>query len=206
MFRGVLQPSGGLSMRHIKGNQSASLSWKLRNKIRLSYIKGAFYNMAARKFSAWTSIPTMIAELRAVHIDGKTGVRTDYGVLGRKQITTAFVTFLVDELQVETSEWGDFKFHDSGVGVTGENATDTDIETTDGEARVTGSQTEGASANIYRSVGTITYTSGLAITEHGLFSQATGATLMDRTVFGAINVVSTDQIEFTYEATFPAGS
>ncbi len=206
MFRGLLQPNGSLTTRHIKGNQYAPLSWKLRNKTRRNYITGTFYNTLARKFTKFTGIPTIIAELRAVHIDGQTGVRTDYGVIGRKQITNAFVEFLVDQLAVETSVFGDFKHHDSGVGITGENATDVDIETTDGESRVVGTQAEGASANIYQSVGTITYTSGLAITEHGLFNASTGVTLMDRTVFAAINVVSTDQIEFTYEATFPAGS
>ena len=206
MYRGLLQPSGSLATRHIKGNQSAPLSWHIRNRTRLGYITGRINNALARKFSSLTGIPTMIAELSAVHIDGATGVRTDYGVVGYKVVTDAFVAFLVDELQVETSVWGDFKFHDSGVGTTAENATDTDIETTDGEARVVGTQTEGASANIYRSVGTITYTSTLAIREHGLFSIVTGGTLMDRTLFAIINVVNTDQIEFTYEITFPAGS
>ena len=206
MYRGLLQPSGSLTTRHIKGNQSAPLSWHIQNRVRRSYIMGRINNALARKFSSLTGIPTMTAKLSAVHIDGATGVRTDYGVVGYKQVTDAFVAFLVDELQVETSVWGDFKHHDSGVGVTAENATDVDIETTDGESRVVGSQTEGASANIYRSVGTITYTTTKAITEHGLFNAATGVTLMDRTLFTVINVVSTDQIEFTYEITFPAGS
>jgi hypothetical protein len=112
---------------------------------------------------------------------------------------------MVDELQAETSVWGDFKFHDSGVGTTAEDAGDTDIETTDGESRSTGTQAEGASANIYQSVGTIAYTTTKAITEHGLFSIAAGGTLMDRTVFSAINVVNGDSIQFTYELTVSAG-
>jgi len=81
----------------------------------------------------------------------------------------------------------------------------TAIETTDGEARVTGTQTESA-ANAYRSVGTITYTTTKAITEHGLFNDLTAGTLMDRTVFAAINVVNTNAIEFTYTITITAGS
>ena len=116
-------------------------------------------------------------------------------------ITTAFVNYMVDELQAETTAWGDFKFHDSGVGVTSAAVGDTDIETTDGEARVTGTQIEGATPEIYKSVGTITYTSSLAITEHGLFNIVTAGILMDRHTFTAINVVNTDQIEFTYELT-----
>jgi hypothetical protein len=101
--------------------------------------------------------------------------------------------------------FGDFKFHDSGVGTTAENAADTAIETTDGESRSTGTQTESA-ANAYRSVGTISYTTTKAITEHGLFNDASAGTLMDRSVFSAINVVNGDSIQFTYTITFTAGS
>jgi hypothetical protein len=101
---------------------------------------------------------------------------------------TIFVVFVVDQLQTETSQFGDFKYHDSGVGTTAENVTNTDMETTDGESRATGTQTEGASANIYRSVGTIAYTTTKAITEHGLFSQSTGTTLMDRLVKSSTGV------------------
>jgi len=129
----------------------------------------------------------------------------NYGLVSTRVVTTAFVNFMVDQLQTETSEWGDFKYHDSGVGTTGAAVGDTDIETTDGEDRATGSQTEGGSANIYKSVGTIAYTSTKAITEHGLFSQASGTTLLDRHVFSAINVANGDSIEFTYELTCTAG-
>ena len=107
-------------------------------------------------------------------------------------------------MQTETSVFGDFKFHDSGVGTTAEAAGDTGIETTDGESRATGTQTESAS-NAYRSVGTISYTTTKAITEHGLFNDASAGTLMDRSVFAAINVVNGDSIQFTYTLTLTAG-
>lgn len=147
----------------------------------------------------------MLGKLSAVLIraDGST---VNYGILGYHVVTTAFVNFIVDQLQTDTTEVGDFKYHDSGVGTTAENATDTAMETTDGESRATGSQTEGATANIYKSVGTITYTTTKAITEHGLFSSASSTTLMDRTVFSAINVVNTDSIQFSYELTLTSGS
>ena len=46
-----------------------------------------------------------------------------------------------------------------------------------------------------------------AITEHGLFNVESGVpVLMDRTKFDAINVVSGNQIEFTFEGSFAAGS
>lgn len=141
-------------------------------------------------------------QARLIRADGTV---VNYGIVSTNLVTTAFVVFLVDQLQTETSEIGDFKYHDSGVGTTAAAVGDTDIETTDAESRVTGTQIEGASTNIYKSVGTIAYTTTLAITEHGLFSQATGTTLMDRHVFAAINVVNGDSIEFSYELTCTAG-
>jgi len=127
-----------------------------------------------------------------------------FGVLSYRVVTTAFVDFVTDQLQTETSVFGDFKYHDSGVGTTDPAITDTDIETTDGESRATGTQTE-SSHNVYQSVGTISYTTTKAITEHGLFNASTGVTLMDRSEFAAINVVNGDSIQFTYSLTLTAG-
>jgi hypothetical protein len=126
------------------------------------------------------------------------------GVVSRRVVTNAFVAFIVDQLQTETSAFGDFKYHDSGVGTTAENAADTAIETTDGESRATGTQTESA-ANAYRSVGTISYTTNKAITEHILANDSSAGTAMDRSVFSAINVTNGDSIQFTYTLTFTAG-
>lgn len=182
----------------------APLSWRLRNMMTAAYVWGWLTNGLARGLSRLTGIPTLTSELRAVLIRAD-GQRVNYGILSRRVITTAFVNFMVDQLQTETSEWGDFKFHDSGVGTTAAAVGDTDIETTDGESRATGTQTEGASANIYRSVGTISYTTTKAITEHGLFSIVTGGTLLDRHVFSAINVVNGDSIQFTYDLTVSSG-
>jgi hypothetical protein len=111
---------------------------------------------------------------------------------------------MVDQLQTETSVFGDFKHHDSGVGTTAENVANTAMETTDGESRVSGTQTEGA-ANVYVSVGTISYTTTKAITEHGLFNDPTAGTLLDRSVFSAVNVVSGDSIQFSYSLTVNSG-
>jgi hypothetical protein len=181
----------------------APIGWRIRNALRPMYWWGYLTNRLARSFSALTGIPTMTAELHAV-LQRRDGSVVNYGVVGYRSITTAFVNYMVDQLQTETSTWGDFKFHDSGVGTTAENVANTAMETTDGESRVTGTQTE-SSSNVYASVGTITYTSTKAITEHGLFNDATAGTLLDRTVFSAINVVNTDTITFTYSLTVSSG-
>lgn len=145
----------------------------------------------------------LYAELSAV-LHKKDGTVVNYGVLSKRKVTAAFVNFMVDQLQTETSAWGDFKYHDSGVGDTAEANTDTGMETTDGEDRVSGTQEEGASANIYKSVAAIAYTSTLAITEHGLFNASTDGTLLDRSVFAAVNVVDGDSVTFTYQLTCTA--
>ena len=119
-------------------------------------------------------------------------------------MTTAFVDFIVDQLQTETSEFGDFKYHQCGLGTTAENITDTGIETDTGISPATGTQTE-TDHDTYKSVATMTMDATEAITEHVLMSQSGAGTCMDRTKFSAINVVSGNQIEFTFEASFTAG-
>ncbi len=179
------------------------LRWKLKNMSRRAYIWGWLATGMGKALSKITGVPTLHGQLKAVFI-GADGSRINYGVLCRRVVTTALAEFWVDQLQTETSVFGDFKFHDSGVGTTAAVIGDTDIETTDGESRATGTQTENGSKG-YQSVGTIAYTTTKAITEHGLFSASTGVTLMDRHVFSAINVDNGDSVQFTYDLTISDG-
>lgn len=189
---GLLAGIGELEISHFRFQTEAEVAaWQALCDQRAAALVAGDLDRAAR-------LDVEIAQLEARR------VRTDYGVVSRRVVTNAFVAFVVDQLQTETSVFGDFKYHDSGVGTTAEAAGDTTIETTDGESRATGTQTESAS-NAYRSVGTISYTSTKAITEHGLFNDATTGTLMDRSVFSAINVVSGDSVQFTYTLTLTAG-
>ena len=134
----------------------------------------------------------------------RNGVEIDRRVVLNKKVTDAFVDFIVAQLQTETSAFGDFKYHDSGTGVGAEDQTDTGLGTPTGVARATGTQVEGDETYEYKSVGTITYDGSYAVTEHGLFNTSDAATLMDRTVFSAINVANNDQIEFTFSIQFAA--
>jgi hypothetical protein len=193
-MQGKIGFSGSLTARKITP-PGPGLLWKARN---LRHLWPGLWRQAAARA---IGVAAMKGTLRA-RLFRANGEVVDYGLISCRLVTDAFVEFMVDQLQAETSQWGDFKFHDSGIGVTGANVSDTDIETTDNEARATGSQTEGAT---YKSVGTITYSGALAITEHGLFSQAAGTTLMDRHTFAAINVVNADSIEFTFELTCTSG-
>lgn len=131
------------------------------------------------------------------------GTRVNVGLISTRVVTTAGVNYLVDAFQ-NTTEVENFKYHGMGTGNTAEASADTAL-VTEVETRATGTQTEGASANIYKSVGTITATQARAIVEHGLFSASSAGTLWDRSVFSVINLAIGDSIQFSYEVTFPAG-
>lgn len=191
--------SGTLGVKLIRAKKD--YRYMLRNRLRWGFWKGWISVQAARIANRIFGVAVMHGKLTAkIRHNGEW---SDLGVLGYQKVTTAFCTFMCAQLGTETSEWGDFKYHDSGVGVTGEANGDTAIETTDGESRATGTQVP--SGVTYASVGTITYTTTKAITEHGLFSSASSTTLMDRTVFSALNVVASDSIAFTYTFTATAG-
>ena len=194
---------GTLDAKLIRAKK-APWKWRLRNTFRWQYLKAWFaIHIAvpiAKKFGLMTVYGKL--EARLIRADGAI---INYGILGWRVVTSAFVNEMVDQLISETSTWGDFKYHDSGVGGTSENITDTDIETTDGEARVAGTQVED-DPNDYQSVATIDYTTSKAIVEHGLFNALTVGILMDRTVFTVINVDNGDSIQFTYTLTCTAGS
>ena len=143
----------------------------------------------------------VVLSAKVKYPDGKI---VDKGVICRRCVTDDFVEFLVDKL-VAAGNINLFKYHDAGIGTNAENATDSALQTPWGGARVEGTQLEGASANIYKTVATIEFTSAKAITEHGLFSAATSGTLADRSVFSAINVDTNVSIEFTYELTINSG-
>lgn len=204
MIKSNFSLKSSLAQNKVNQVPKVSVSWQLKNKLRFEYILGMVSVKLAKLLSRTTGIPSLTSKLSLVAIKAD-GSRVNYGIVGQRVVTTAFVNYLVDQLQTETSDFGDFKFHDTGEGTTAAAIGDTDIETTDGIARVTGTQEEGASANIYKSVATMVYDSTKGITEHGLFNALTGGTLLDRTVFAVVNVVDTESIEFTFEITANSG-
>lgn len=201
-MNGTIGTSGILRTQVIRA-PGPDLAWKIANYTRPAFIKGWLAAHVAAPIARRFGLAVMYGKLEAV-LRRADGSVIRYGVLDYRVVTTAFVSFVVDQLQTESSLFGDFKYHDAGVGTTAAAVGDTTIETTDGESRATGTQTE-SSATVYQSVGTVSYTTTKAVTEHGLFNDATTGTLMDRTVFSAINVVSGDSIQFTYSLTVAAG-
>ena len=200
----------GRCATHMASCPRAPWTWRVANLVR--YRLWDWPRLAVAHVAARLGTPVLIGRL-FLRLHKADGSWIDYGLVSTRLVTTAFVTLMVDNLQAETSAWGDFKFHGIGTGTTAAAVGDTLLETeltteyaTD-NTRPTGSQTE-TSATVYRSVGTITIDSGTpAITEHGLFNAAaSGAvTLMDRHVFSAVNMVGGDSLVATYELTCAAG-
>lgn len=134
------------------------------------------------------------------------------GLAGFRVVTTVGVGYIVDAWQ-NSVELENQKYHGLGTGSTAEASGDTALVTEltteyTGNVRATGTTTEGASANIFRSVATNTLdgTPGAALREHGLFSADSAGVLMDRTVYGAITLSSGDSLQSTYDQTQVAGS
>jgi hypothetical protein len=140
--------------------------------------------------------------LTATHISAD-GTRTDLGIVSRRLVTDTGVAYIVDALQ-NLTEMENLNFHDAGTGVGAEAVGNTALGTPWGGARVSGTQTEPA-ANQYRTTATIPFTGTFAITEHGVFSASSVGTLLDRSVFTAINVVNGDSIQFQYTLTINSG-
>lgn len=135
-----------------------------------------------------------------------------YGTVSRKVITDAGVAFLVDAWQ-NSVELENLRFHAIGSGTTAEAASQTALVTefttqyNPDNTRATGSLTEGASANIFRTVGTNTVDASVTVQEHGILSQAAtgGGTLWDRSLTGGQSLGSGDSIQTTYDATCTSG-
>jgi hypothetical protein len=142
---------------------------------------------------------------KLIFSDGRAPI--DLGLIAKRVVTTAFVNYLRDDLANAAggADISTFKYHASGTGTNAEAIGDTALQTevTD-NARTAGTQDNGTSKH-YKSVGTISYTTTHAITEHGLFSAVTTGTLMDRSVFSAINVDTTVSIQFSYDLTITDG-
>lgn len=223
-----LAPSGELKAKLIRRKQTPRIiqwaqqewkkseltRWKIRNTLRWSYLFGWFAQILARGLTNLTGIPTIISQLEAKLIKGD-GTVIDYGIVSYRVVTSAGVNFLVDDWDANGQDISTMIYHGAGTGTNAEASGDTALQTESTTAlnpnstRATGTGSQ-PSANIYRSVGTLTFDADAAITEHGLFSASgTGTgTLWDRSVFSAINVVGAngDSVQFTYSVTLTAGS
>ena len=147
----------------------------------------------------------MFGILSARHFDGLGKLKADLGLVGVRLVTREFADLLVDGMcsSGAAALLDDFTAHEMGDGSTAEaNGDQSLVAPADG--RNIGTQTHGATSNIFKSIATITATSAYTVIEHGIFNQSsvTGDYLLDRTILGTPFVVAVDdEVEWTYELT-----
>lgn len=145
------------------------------------------------------------SRLQAVHRSRRGQVIDEFD-FGSGLVTTAGVVYLAADFAGGANDINAFNYHHTGLSSTAPAIGDTGLGNVTGvPARVAGTQTTPGSTNIYQTVATVAYTSGLAIVEWGLFSASSAGTMWDRKTFAAINVVNGDSIQFTYQLTCTAG-
>jgi len=180
--------------------------WRVRNLPNL--IRGLRQVALARLFR----IPTHYGQL-FLRVRRADGVVLDYGLASLRVVTDAGVAYLVDACQ-GLVEPENLKYHGFGTGTNAEAASDTALQTeltTEypiDNTRPTGTTTEGASSNVYRTVGSLDPDSTVAITEHGVFSQAPtgGGSLLDRSKFAPVTVNAVgDTLQAIYDLTLVSG-
>jgi hypothetical protein len=149
--------------------------------------------------------------LAKVGIDGEI---QDYGLASCRVVTDAGVQFIVDAFQ-NLTELENMKYHAVGTSTSAEAAAQTALGTelttqySTSNTRPTGTLGEkSGDAKTYETTATVTVSSGVAITEHGIFSAATSGTgvLLDRSQFAAVNLATGESLQATYQLTFPSGS
>lgn len=205
-----MRPSGALKMTVIRAHK-APASWRIQNALRLTWWKGTIGTALARVFSWLTGMVTITTSL-AIRVRRANGEWIDYGVVSRQLVTDTGVAFIVDDMDNSATDITTLNYHGFGTGTTAEAASQTALVTESTTAlnpdstRPTGTKSQPA-ANQLQTVGTATFDATAAITEHGIFSQAAtgGGTMLDRSVFSAINVASGDSIQATYTITFSSG-
>jgi hypothetical protein len=121
-----------------------------------------------------------------------------YLVSGGKSIVTGFLAG-TDTTPPKYVGWG------TGAGTTA--ATDTSLFTETGSTRATGTQSQQTTSvtnDTYQVVGTLTAGGSLAITNAGVFDNATvgSGNLFVKGDFSTINLSSGDSIQFTFKTQF----
>jgi hypothetical protein len=156
-------------------------------------------------------IPTFYGALFLEVIRGD-GERIPYGLASVAVVTDAGVNFIRDDFNAGAQDISNMKYHGFGTGSTaeavGQTALVTELTTqyVVDNTRPTGTQTTNGTG-IYRTVGTLDPDADVAITEHGIFSATSAGTMLDRSVFSAINLVGAtgDTLQATYDFTMTSG-
>lgn len=208
MFENILRPSGQFEYR-VSRAKGPGIGWKIRNYLRWPYIWGLLASLLAPLLAKTLGFMVVTSSL-SIRVRRGSGEWVDYGIVARRLVTTAGVNAMALSFITPASP-GNFFYHGLGTGSTAEAIGDTALVTelttqyNPDSTRPAGTHVQGASANIYQTVGTVTVDGAAAVTEHGVFSAASAGTLLDRSVFAAVNLGSGDSFVATYNLTFTAG-
>lgn len=198
----ALAREAGLARR---GQPAELKAWKRANE---EHLARGLRDLEARERGRG---PAFLGALWAV-LNRADGSRLDLGLVSARVVTTAGVNYIVSAFQ-NLVEPELMRFHGMGTGTTAEATSDTALATelttqyTTTSTRPQGTLAQGATANIFQTVATVSVKAAAAITEHGIFTQAAapGGTLLDRSVFAAVNLAANESVQYTYELTLPAG-
>lgn len=182
--------------------------WRKRNLPNL--VRGLPKVVLARKLR----IPSFHGQLFLTVIR-KGGEIEELGLAGLRMVTTVGVKYICDDFNAGGTEITNMKYHGIGTGAlteaVGNTALVTELTTqyNPDNTRATGSQASATAAPnaTYTTVGTNTVDGAVALTEHGIFSQAAtgGGTLLDGTLFSVVNLAIGDSLQSTYVLTMNAG-
>jgi hypothetical protein len=148
----------------------------------------------------------MFGFLGAKHFKADGTLIKDYGLVGCKKVTKAFVNHIVDAMcsEGECTKIDNYVYHVPGAGSAAEASGDTGIN--EKMTRWAGTNTHGATSNVFSSVVTeMAADSAWTCIEHGIFNAATTSSgvLLDRTVLASsIPMATGDKITFNYSLTF----
>ncbi len=193
------------AMREATGSTIRAALWHLRNV-------GNFRRSLADMQAYQEGRLPMLGQLWLRKVDAK-GRVLDYGLVSCRVVTNAGAAYIVDCLQ-NLAEPENLRFHGVGTGTAAEATTDTALGAelttaySTSSTRPTGTLGEqSGQTRVYETTATITVSAAVALTEHGIFSQAAvpGGTLLDRSVFAAVNLGASESLQATYRLTFPSG-
>jgi hypothetical protein len=117
--------------------------------------------------------------------------------MATNKYTNAGQAWVIDQLDTAIGTGAAIQ---SGTGTAAAADTDTDLGTAVGSRQASLTKTQ-PTADTLQFVGTVAYSATAAITELGLFVDATSGALIQRHVFDAVNVSDGDSIEFTVKHT-----
>ncbi len=116
--------------------------------------------------------------------------------LGSGVVTTAGVTLLAADWTNVTATLKLVNWHDSGTGIATPNINDTALQIPTGAVRSAGGQSN--VFNVYQSVGNLSYTTNLTISEWGIWTALSGGTLWDHRTFTGQAVINGDVLSWIY--------